>query len=191
MEVVTTKKTRLEKRELKKTFWFELTDKEKLSIGQTNAALGNEIKNDQAAFKEIKKEWSKRISGKVIEHDRVEAVIHTGKEMREVEAVEIRDYGKKEVRYMHGKLVMETRDMTPEEVQTTMQLEKREQERAEHATEVQAESTEQKLRNEAESFQKKRKGMKALKPADEIAEVIREETNKNSKKSATDAPTAH
>lgn len=185
------KVTRIEKRELKRKFWFDLTKEEESKLGKDAAALHAEIKADGEALAAIKKEWNAKIKTKIVEHDRLSTIQNTGKECREVDAIEVRDYGKKEVRYMFGKKVMETREMNADELQTTMQLEKRQAERAEHAEEVKAQGTEQKLRDQAEEFQKKRKSAKQLKSADEITEVIREETSKLTKKSSVDAPTAH
>jgi hypothetical protein len=181
-----TKKTRVEKREVTRKFWFHLTDAEKVQLTDMALKLEREAEEETTQLNEETKERRAAIKQKVLESKKLKTIYHDGKEIREVAALEVLDYGKKEVRYLVGKEVKESRPMTDDELQISMNLEVREKERAEAEADGTKTTTEQKLRAEAEAFQKKKASKK--KPVSEIDQVIREETSKLTKKSAVDGP---
>lgn len=189
------KKTHIEKREVKRKFWFSITDKEKGEMVKLSLELDRQVDVDRGQlladiekFNADKKARNAEINEKERNRKEVNHHIRVSKELREVDAIEVRDYGKKQVRYVVGKAVMEEREMNSDELQTSLNLERREKERkedkqatAQSATQSRAERA---LRAEAEAFHKQKAGGK--KPVSEVQEVIRQETSKHTKRSSVD-----
>lgn len=180
------KKKHIEKRDVKKQFWFELTEKETREMSKQAGNLHAEIGKDDLAFTEVKKAWKAKIGKKQTELGTMLAVLKTGKEQREVEAQEIKDFDKREIRWVVDGKVIESREMKPEETQQSFALDaskKRKQDLADAKKTISAES---KLRKEAEEFQSKRKKKPAPTTGNEIADVIKSETSRKTKHSAVD-----
>lgn len=191
------KKTRVEKRDVKRKFWFPINDKEKSELMKLSLELDRQVDADRVLlladiekFSADKKARTAAINDKERNRKDINHHIRVSKELREVEAIEVRDYGKKEVRYVVGKTVMEQREMTADELQTSFNLEKRNKERASEKTSANQSKAEVALRAEAEAFRQKKTVRKLTTKEEEIQQEIREETSKLTKKSAVDSTPA-
>jgi hypothetical protein len=151
-----------------KTFEFALTQEESDNLGKKAASISMNILATELNFKEVKADWNAKIKTMKAERDTLSKAITDGKEERTVDAVLVKDYTAKEIKFYFDGAVIEARTMTTEESQ--MELE-------EHLKK-QSRGKKQKLQlvkntngNEAES---------------EIGDVIKEETSRRTKRSAVD-----
>jgi len=116
----TGKVSKFERREIKKKFWFSLTTKEKDDSGKLAGEIDGQIQRDEEKAADLRKEWKVKIDGKRSKLRGLLATLKAGKEFREVDCEEVKDFGKKEIRYMVGKKCMESREMTSNELQLSM-----------------------------------------------------------------------
>lgn len=146
-----TKRKHIEKREVRKRFWFVLDGEEKIQYGVKAAELEHKIEKEERIVTDLKekvKNHNSTITENSKERRSLLRAIKSGKELRDADAIEVRDFEKKEIRYLVGKKVVETRDMTEEEAQVSMKFKK---------DEGKKEGVEQRLRKEAEAFRGKKK----------------------------------
>lgn len=144
------KKIRIEKRDITKIFRHRLTAKEFESYGKESGRMNHDIEkleNDLAAH-------NKKAKG-VISALRTELrtklrALKTGHESREIVCVEVKNFTKQEVRWMVGSKTIESREMTAEEKQTSMQFNSK-------AKGKTAKSLEEKLKDDAKKFSEKNK----------------------------------
>jgi len=147
---------RIEKRDMKKHFWIQLSDKELAKLGTDSGKLRGKINIRKDKFDDMKKKESAEIKELETELAGMLHTLGTGKEQREIECIEVKDFGKKEVRYMAGKKVLQSRNMTGEELQTAMVFNKTQKIVDKASSDA---AVEQKLRKEATNFKEgKKKG---------------------------------
>lgn len=157
---------KFEKRDMKKSFWFALTDKEKKIHADKMVRILTEKGKKELQFADVKKKWQgeiKELETQVEEHRQVYGA---GKEWREVDCVEVKDFQKLEVRYTMGKKIMESRKMDDREKQMALQIKGK----------------------PIDNKSSKKDKEKVDKKTGEIRKVMKAETPKNTKKSAVDGP---
>lgn len=153
-------KKHMEKKEVNKDFWFDLTTKELQEMSRTAGNLDSEIQKDEEAFAQVRKEWKVRIGEKKTELRKMLAALRTQREIRTVDAIEVKDFDKKEVFWLYEGKEIERREMTAEESQMAINLEKR-REAAKKAEEEKTNgSAEDRLRKEATAFNEKKNATK-------------------------------
>lgn len=155
------KKKHIERKDIRRKFWFPVTDKERSDYGMSAAKLEFEIQKEEEKVVDLKekiKAHNAVMKEAEKERRRILNAIQTKKEQREVDAIEIKDFDKKVIRYQVGKEILEERAMTAEETQMSINVdEKKKREKA--LTDDKKQSTaEQKLRKQAEDFKNKRNG---------------------------------
>ncbi len=157
-------KRKVEKRDFKKSFWFLLTEKE-LKSTIRKAVTANKLRNEKVqTFTDLKKSKSAEISELEVQIQDFMRLLDTQKEWREVDCIEVRDYQKLEVRYVLGKKVLLSRKMDEKEKQMAFTMKNKPINSGKNEALAQAE-----------------KGIDS-----EIQDVVNEETNKKTKKSAVD-----
>lgn len=157
---------KFEKRDIKKSFWFKLTADEKKHHADEMVRFMTEKGKKELQFADVKKKWQGEIKELETEVEEHRQVYGAGKEWREVKCIEVKDFQKLEVRFTIGKKVMESRKMDDREKQMALQ--------------VNGKPIDNKANGKDEQKIDKKTG--------EIRDVIKEETSKNTKKSAVDGP---
>ena len=157
---------KFEKRDIKKSFWFKLTADEKKHHADEMVRFMTEKGKKELQFADVKKKWQGEIKGLETEVEEHRQVYGAGKEWREVDCVEVKDFQKLEVRYTMGKKVMESRKMDEREKQMALQ--------------VKGKPIDNKKNANGNGKLDKKTG--------EIRDVMKDETSKNTKKSAVDGP---
>lgn len=176
-------KARIEKKEVQKKFWFPLASKDKDKLGKEAGDVNATIIRDTEHLTNLKKEWNAKIDAKQGRLNDILEMLKAGKQFRDVDATEVKDFGKEEIRWMVDGKVFEKRPMTEVEKQTSMPVDP-----------VKSGAAEARLKKEAAAFKNKKHADAAkqiypgLKVADpEITAVRRSETNRHTKTSAVDA----
>lgn len=154
-------KKKIEKRTLTKSFWFKLTDKEISERNIRANELRDEIDDKKEQFGEVKKKWNSEIKALEVEEKSIREAAKERKEYREVETEEIKDWTKQEVRYMVGGKLHTSRAMDDNEKQMAMTV------KSVPVTEVEQPAPEDNAAND-------------------VRDVMRDETSKGTKKSAVD-----
>lgn len=160
----TTKK--IEKREMKKSFWFKLTAEEKKHHADEMVRVMTEKGKKELQFSDVKKKWQTEIKELETEIDEHRQTYNAGKEWREVDCIEIKDFQKLEVRYMVGKKIMESRPMDDREKQMVLAVK---------GKPIDIDKTQKTLIDKADDEMSK-----------DVKEVMKEETGKKTKKSSLD-----
>jgi len=114
------KKTRIEKREIEKEFWFELTGKEKDQFGKQAGNINGDVTQDEMKFADIKKEWLTKIKAKKADLTAVLEILRKGKEFRKVKCTEVKDFGKGEIKWVMNKKTIRTVKMREEDSQMSL-----------------------------------------------------------------------
>lgn len=200
---VVNRKKGTEKKEYVKGFWFNLRDEEIVAMARNTGEVASKLNKDREAFKSVKTEWTQKIKDKETELDTMHATMKAGKEWREVDCVEITDFNKKEIRWEVKGKVMGSRDLSNDEMQMGLPLPNRGEEAGKVADAIRDTKTKgvKTLQEEAQEFTdkkkkgkpgalkvtKQRKETKKEKAARETAEVIQEQTNPRTAKSAVSA----
>lgn len=113
---------KFEKRDIKKSFWFTLTKDEKKHHADEMVRVMTDKGKKELQFSDVKKKWSgqiKELETTVEEHRQT---YNAGKEWREVDCVEVKDFQKLEVRYMKGKEILQSRAMDEREKQMALNI---------------------------------------------------------------------
>jgi len=153
---------KIEKRDIKKSFWFDLSKKEKEDASDSLVKTMTKKIKKELQFNDVKKKWNGDIKELDSECNHYHKLLEAGKEWRELECIEIKDFAKLEVRYMHGTKLIDTREMNGEERQIALTINNKP-------------VTETKLPKEPKTQKEK-----------DVQDVMRSETNKSTKKSAVD-----
>lgn len=113
---------KFEKRDIKKSFWFKLTEKEKKHHADEMVRVMTEKGKKELQFSDVKKKWQGQIKELETEVESHRQTYNAGKEWREVACIEVKDFQKLEIRYLIGKKVQESRAMDEREKQMTLQV---------------------------------------------------------------------
>lgn len=155
-------KKHIEKKEVRRKFQVELTEKEQIEYGAKAAELESDIQKEEEKIvdlKEKQKAHKSLITECSKERRRLLNAVKSGVEMRELEAVEVKDFDAGKIKYMVNGKCLDEREMTGEETQLTMNgLDKSKKRKEEAKKEVEQSEVEKKLRSEAEAFNSKKKG---------------------------------
>lgn len=116
------KANRIEKKTITKEFWNPLTDKELSAVGKEAGQLKAQINTRETALKNYNKERKAEIAELELEFSDLCSVLVAGKRKEEIECEMVKDFAKKTVRYMKGRKILEEREMTTEELQTSFNV---------------------------------------------------------------------
>lgn len=164
-------------RTLMKEITFSLSDKEKAELGKKAGEVDREILILNEEFKDVKDDYKRRIGAKALELKSLLKASREGKQERMVEVLEVKDFDAVKVKYMlKGKVVLE-RDMEWAERQTEMKVDTNGKSKKTAKDDVRAKM--------ATSVDSGASGLNGT--SDDVKDVIKEETNKKTKKSAVDA----
>lgn len=156
---------------------FDLTDEEISEKAQSVSEKWIYIGQQKAKLKEIKGQYNERIKKAEDEIDRLTEQIVEGKQEKEVEATQVKNYDDNTVEFWYEGEMKASRSMEEKD---------RQQDLDEQKTALRNEAKKRKT----ESQEKKRKGLKVVSSDDaeegEVSEVIKEETSRKTKRSALD-----
>lgn len=173
---------------LKKEFTFPLTQSDRADLGSKAADLSGQIAKEYAELDEIKKEKTAAIRAKEAERDNFLAIIRARKENRVVEATVIRNFEAKLVQYWYQGKLLEERAMTADECQMPLPLKGRKKPETEKKEMTGAQKTYAKAKGKLEKRIAEEEKLKGA--GNEIADSIKEETNRKTKRSAVDGPSS-
>ena len=148
------KRIKLEERTVTKTFFTPLKDKEVRELLEQAGGLSSDIRLDEEKLKAMVSEKKGEIQTKTNDLNDILEKLYVGKEEKEVTCTQVRDWSKKEIRWMDGKKVLEKRDMTLEECQVTLDVQAKKT-----GDEVLA-GAEEKLKDDARVFKTKKNSQK-------------------------------
>lgn len=176
-KVKTTKTKKAEKpnpkgEKIRKEFEFKLTKDEALAMFKKAQEHKREAFDLELTFEDEKTKWKSKITAQLAKANELASKADSGVEVRTLDAVMVKDYDAKEVKYFHKGECIETRVMKTEELQMDF-----------------SEARKAKIKNgrtkkDAGEVIAKVSGKKA-KDTD-IADVIRMETGKKTKTSSVD-----
>jgi hypothetical protein len=145
---------------MKKEITFKLTEKDEAELGRKAAKLN--ITYGQ--FTGVKKEYTGRLEAIELEVNQISKWFEDGERREVVEVIERKNFEKRIMQYLFKGKIVETRDMTAEEMQTELPIEPL----------------------------KTQKKVQVRNPANgEVTEVIKAETNRKTKKTPLDSPVAN
>lgn len=124
------KKKAIQEKKMKREFTFELTEKEVVTYARKTATLTKQRNDIEAEFNNIKSTFKAKIDEKETEIASLLQAIEKGSEIRLTECIERKDFNKEVVEYVAGSKILETRDMTEEEKQMELNLDKATTEKA-------------------------------------------------------------
>lgn len=164
-------------RTIMKEITFTLSDKDKAELGKRAGAVDKELADLKEEFADVRKDFKSRIDLKDRELKNLLRASRDGKEERMVEVTEVKDFDAVKVRYMFkGKVVLE-RDMEWAERQTEMKVDNGKSKK----------SAKDDVRAKMASPVAGGVSGPSVNGRADVSDVIKEETNKKTKKSAVDA----
>jgi len=167
-----TEGTHVQTKTIEKTFAIKLTKDRKAELLDRRVVLENQIEELQKEAKKKADEFKNLIHPLETELDNISEVARAGEEDCMVKCECQMDFLNGEVRYVHDGKILEKRSMTTDEYQLEIHVSDR-------------------ARNRGMKDMPKVDEKKADAQGEDIAQAIREETNKKTKNSAVDGPTAH
>lgn len=103
-----------------KSLEFEMGEKEIALLGKEAAELQNEIVRLEGEFENVKQDWKDRLAGKKNEFREKLRILHSGKQVKTVDCIMVKNFAKNLVQYeFEGKVVSE-RAMEANERQSEM-----------------------------------------------------------------------
>ena len=103
---------------------FDLTDTQKADKADEAAELSEQVLKLTVEKKTVTKEFTSKIGSKQSSIDTLLAEIRAGKEKREEECIEVKNYNENQVEYYLDNKLVEKREMEPEERQDNLFEEK-------------------------------------------------------------------
>lgn len=172
-------KTDLLKSKVKRELSFPLDDTEMAKLAKQMAGLDTEIIALEQELEKVKGDFKVKITAKEKDRRKASGLVIAGEERRMVECTEERDYAGNAVRYYYKNELKEERVMTVEERQDDLPLKGK-------VTKLAKRKNFPGNGNNAADFKKAAAGDKDEK--EDLASVIRSETNGKTKRNALDGP---
>lgn len=119
-----TKKT-MERRDVEKHFWFDLTIDETRTLAKKAGNTNEEIERMEEKFSDYKKAEGVKIKEKKTQLKYFLEILKTGKENRKTKCEEVKDFSKGEIRWVQGKETIKTVKMTDQDKQRSLDLNKK------------------------------------------------------------------
>lgn len=100
-----------------KDFIFKLTEAEFAEKGRNAAALAGEVAELELQFAEVKENHKAKIQAREAARDEALALIRAKEESRTVDAIMVKNFDEKEIQYFYAGELIESRTMTYDELQ--------------------------------------------------------------------------
>jgi hypothetical protein len=154
-----------------KDFVFKLTEAEFAEKGRNAAALAGEVAELELQFAEVKENHKAKIQAREAARDEALAIIRAKEETRTVDAILVKNFDEKEIQYFYAGEVIESRTMTYDELQDEFDV---------------APKTGRAKKQKIDSTQGLSGKIANGEGENEIADVIKLETGRTTKRSAVD-----